>query len=100
MPSAPSVTASTSTGPGSDVNTTSDACATCCGVSPQFAPASRKGVAASRRMSCTVIVWPAACRCRVMCRPIAPSPMNPTSKSSSPEYPYPFALPRSRVRSP
>ena len=43
MPSAPSATDSMSAGPGSDVNTTSDACATCCGVSPQFRAGLQEG---------------------------------------------------------
>src|SRR5215468_9553123 len=52
------VTSSTSAGPGSEVNTTSAASATCRGVSAQAAPAARCGVAASRRASCTTRRYP------------------------------------------
>src|SRR3990170_763876 len=77
-PSSPSATASTSTGPGSEVKTTSDASPTWRGVSAQRQPASTWRAPASSRMSWTTTSWPALRRFRAMLPPIVPSPMNPT----------------------
>src|SRR3989475_2358126 len=76
-PCAPSATASTSGGPGSDVNTTCVASATSCGVSAQPAPAFRCGADASGRTSWTTSSWPALIKLDAMWRPMVPSPMNP-----------------------
>src|SRR3990172_8120230 len=77
-PSSPSATASTSTGPGSEVKTTSDASPTWRGVSAQRQPASTWRAPASSRMSWTTTSWPALRTFRAMLPPIVPSPMNPT----------------------
>src|SRR3989442_3469768 len=76
-PCAPSATASTSGGPGSDVNTTCVASATSRGVSAQPAPAFRCGADASGRTSWTTSSWPALIKLDAMWRPMVPSPMNP-----------------------
>src|SRR5262249_21100655 len=77
-PSAPSATASTSDGPGSDVNTTSTPSATWRGVSFHCAPLARCGAAADLRMSWTDSAWPAAWRFDAMLAPMMPNPMKPT----------------------
>src|SRR5262249_27072674 len=80
-PFSPSATASTSGGPGNDVNTMSLACATARGVSAQVAPASRCGAAASRLMSCTTSAWPPLSVLSAILEPIVPRPINPTCMS-------------------
>ena len=83
MPPSPSATSSTSCGRGSDVNTTSLAAATAAGLSAQVAPIESSSSAASFRMSNTVISKPPAAIFRAMCRPINPTPINPTFMSAS-----------------
>ena len=85
-PCSPSATASTSAGPGSDVNTSSVAAATSRGVSAQLAPARRWGAAASRRTSWTTSSCPAFMRCDAIWRPIVPRPMNPILMTAPPPW--------------
>jgi hypothetical protein len=80
-----SATASTSRGPGSEVNTTSDFSATARGVSAHVAPAWMCRAAASFRKSLTTSSCPAARTTSATRPPIVPRPMNPTR--------MPFILP-------
>ena len=78
MPFSPKATASTSTGPGSDVKTISEPWAASFGEPAQRAPASRiaRAPGPSRSMSWAAISCPARARHNDMGPPIAPSPMN------------------------
>src|SRR6266545_3422636 len=69
---------STSTGPGSDVNTTSLAAAAARGLSAQRAPSSHRLAVASRRRSWTVTWWPASRRHRAIGFPMVPVPTKPS----------------------
>src|SRR2546427_4976677 len=75
---------STSAGPGSDVKTTSLACAVARGVSARRAPRSHRLDVASRRRSWTVTRWPASMRQRAIGLPIVPVPTNPSCIRASP----------------
>src|SRR5215472_2702372 len=91
-PLSPSATASTSGGPGSEVNTSSAASATARGVSAHAAPRPRHGSAAARRRSCTTRSWPAFCRLAAMPEPIIPNPMNPIFISPSRDAFLPYSI--------
>src|SRR3989304_2319780 len=98
-PSSPSATASTSTGPGSEVKTPSDASPTWRGVSAQRQPASTWRAPASSRMSWTTTSWPALRRFRGMLPPLLPRPLNPPPLSPPPRRaPPPGADLPSRLR--
>src|SRR5919197_1229506 len=77
MPCSPKATASTSRGPGSEVNISSLCSATALGVSAHVAPCRTCGAAISRRISLTTMVWPAFNTFRAIGPPILPNPMNP-----------------------
>src|SRR2546428_10220752 len=75
---------STSAGPGSDMKTTSLACAVARRVSAQRAPRSHRLDVASRRRSWTVSWWPASMRQRAIGLPIVPVPTKPSCIRESP----------------
>src|SRR4051794_33358643 len=77
-PSAPSATASTSRGPGSEDMMTSASRAASRGVSAQAAPCSRAGPAASRRTSVTTSSWPCSWRLATIRLPMVLRPMKAT----------------------
>src|SRR5918993_5065182 len=76
-PSSPNPTASTSGGPGREVNTTSHCSATARGVSAHSAPAPRCASAAPFRASFTTSRCCDFCRLAAMKAPMVPRPMNP-----------------------
>ena len=77
-----SAMASTSRGPGSEVNTTSDWRATSPALSAHVAPPFRCAAAASRRRSLTTSSNFAFCTLSAIDAPIVPKPMNPTRMMS------------------
>src|SRR5215210_2290764 len=76
-PPCPNTTASTSSGPGSEVNTTSHCSATARGVSAHSAPAPTCDSAAALRASFTTSRCCDFCRLAAMKAPMVPRPMNP-----------------------
>lgn len=77
-PSLPRPTSCISTGPGSEVKTTSTCRPSSATLSAQLAPACSNGCPLSLLMSCTTRSYPASRRLWAMPDPMPPRPMNPT----------------------
>ena len=79
----PVATASTSTGPGREVNITSHFSAISFGLSAHSAPNSSIGVAELRSRSCTIILYPDLAIFMDIPPPMFPRPINPTTVSAT-----------------